>query len=205
MEDISNLKKCSKCRVVKPMEEFHNSSRARDGKQSKCKECFKKINKEFREKNPKYYWGSENSYFVERYEEIRLYSDAYNKANKNITIYTIDTPEGLYVGATKRLINLKIAFHRNNLLMAFENRRTNCDIKVLNDILIKYPIEEGYERINNAKIIFQGEGDREHMRMKSKQYIQYYNDKGLKVINILFNEKISRKKVIKKVWKYQRL
>lgn len=204
MNDLSNLKKCNKCKLVKPMEEFHNAKKNRDGKQDKCKECFKIINKEFREKNPKYYWGTEDSYFVQRYDEIREYCDEYSKGNKKITIYTIDTPDGIYVGSTKRRFNLKLAFHRNNLLMAFENRRNHSDIKCLNDVLIKHPIEEGYERINNAKIIYEGDGDNEQRARKQRQYIQYFNDQGLKVININYNEKVSRKKIIKKVWKYTR-
>jgi hypothetical protein len=204
MEDLSNLKKCSKCKVVKPIEEYHKSNREKDGKQNKCKECFKLINKQFREKNPKYYWGSEDSYFVQRYEETRKYTDEYAKGNKTNIVYIIETPEGIYVGSTKRLFNLKKAFHKNSLLMAKENRRNNSDIKCLNDVLVKYPIEEGYKMINDSKIVYEGDGDREDLRIKTRQYVQYFNDKGFKILNIIYNEKVSRKKVVKKVWKYQR-
>lgn len=202
---MENDKMCGKCRKVKPIEMFHKCSTTRDGVQTKCKECVSNLNKLFREKNPKYYWGSEDSYFVQRYEETRKYTDEYSKGNKENTVYTIETPDGIYVGSTKRLFHIKLAFHRNNLLMAFENRRNKSDIKCLNDVLVKYPIEEGRKMINNAKIVYQGDGDREDLRIKTRQYIQYFNDKGLKVININLNEKVSRKKVVKKVWKYQRV
>lgn len=37
----ANGKECRGCTTYKPYEEFHNSSRAKDGKQVNCKECQK--------------------------------------------------------------------------------------------------------------------------------------------------------------------
>lgn len=34
-------KKCSKCEEVKPLDGFHNRKASVDGKQSRCKECYK--------------------------------------------------------------------------------------------------------------------------------------------------------------------
>ena len=38
---VEEAKACSTCRVEKPLTEYHRSLRAADGRQWKCKECFK--------------------------------------------------------------------------------------------------------------------------------------------------------------------
>ena len=34
-----NTKTCTKCHTTKPLNDYHNDKRAKDGKQSRCKEC----------------------------------------------------------------------------------------------------------------------------------------------------------------------
>jgi len=48
-------KKCIKCGVVKPLEEFYKHPEMSDGYTNKCKECTKKENKENRCKKIEYY------------------------------------------------------------------------------------------------------------------------------------------------------
>lgn len=38
----TTTKICTKCKIVKPLDEFHNSKKGRQGKTSYCKECHKK-------------------------------------------------------------------------------------------------------------------------------------------------------------------
>lgn len=38
------MKTCSKCKVSLPLDSFHNSKSAKDGKQHRCKECTRTIN-----------------------------------------------------------------------------------------------------------------------------------------------------------------
>lgn len=45
------VKSCSCCSVEKPLEEFHNSSRSSDGKQSQCKNCARIASNEWRRRN----------------------------------------------------------------------------------------------------------------------------------------------------------
>lgn len=39
-------KKCNGCKIVKPLSEFHNRTASRDGKDSQCKECRSRTNKD---------------------------------------------------------------------------------------------------------------------------------------------------------------
>jgi len=49
------MKKCSQCDLLKPLNDFYNESRVKDGKQARCKICHKKITETYRKDNPKIY------------------------------------------------------------------------------------------------------------------------------------------------------
>lgn len=64
LNSTTNLKRCSKCNEVKPLDQFENKKRSKDGKSSQCKTCIhvadalyrqqdhvKKYNAEYRERN----------------------------------------------------------------------------------------------------------------------------------------------------------
>jgi len=42
------MKKCAKCKEVKPLEEFHNNKNMKQGKTSYCKKCGNKFTKKYR-------------------------------------------------------------------------------------------------------------------------------------------------------------
>lgn len=60
------MKKCSKCKTEKPLEEFHKRKASKDGYRHDCKECSKVTLKTWRKANPerdrerKRKWASEN-------------------------------------------------------------------------------------------------------------------------------------------------
>jgi len=56
-----NLKKCSKCKIEKPLTDFFNSSRYKDGKYCSCKECQKNTTILSIIKK----WGTLNNYYSE--------------------------------------------------------------------------------------------------------------------------------------------
>ena len=60
-------KKCSKCDVVKQLDEFHREKNSKDGRQSYCKECRKEYSKQYRQDNK---------------EEINEYNKQYREDNK---------------------------------------------------------------------------------------------------------------------------
>jgi len=49
------MKKCSQCDVLKPLADFYNESRVKDGKQARCKTCHKKITEAYRKDNLEIY------------------------------------------------------------------------------------------------------------------------------------------------------
>jgi len=54
------MKKCSKCGVVRPLEQFGRQIHTRDGKTAHCRECIRKKSKSDRDKIKE-----ENKYFIE--------------------------------------------------------------------------------------------------------------------------------------------
>jgi hypothetical protein len=49
------MKKCSQCNLLKPLDDFYNESRVKDGKQARCKTCHKKITGAYQKDNPEIY------------------------------------------------------------------------------------------------------------------------------------------------------
>lgn len=197
-------KKCSQCRKVKTTDQFYKSKREKDGYQIYCKDCSKENNKIFRMKNPNYYWGTEDSYFVKNYDETMQYAKEYGRANKSLKIYVIETPEGIYIGGTRRHYHTKMTFHKNNLKNFIDKTYDSNNIICLNEVLVKYSIEEAHKMIDNAKIVFEKENpEPDDLSIKRRQYIQHYVDKGYKVLNLQTNPTVLRKK--KMVWKYERI
>lgn len=48
---MKESKACSKCKIVKPMTEFHNKTKSKDGKVSSCKICRQEFKRNWRRKN----------------------------------------------------------------------------------------------------------------------------------------------------------
>ena len=69
---------CGKCSQSKSPDEFYKCSRRKTLKQANCKECSKKTNKEFRNNNPDYYWGTDLSYFKRNYARTMKYHSDYH-------------------------------------------------------------------------------------------------------------------------------
>lgn len=78
------MKHCSKCDTTKPLTEFHNHKRSKDGKYYACKDCKKKDDKSSYERN----WGSRRrrakEYYSENKEKIRKAQKKYKEENKDI-------------------------------------------------------------------------------------------------------------------------
>ena len=64
------VKKCTKCGLVKPLDEFYIKNSSKDHHTYKCKECFAKYSKEYHQKNKELCrirlqkWRAENSEYV---------------------------------------------------------------------------------------------------------------------------------------------
>lgn len=62
------LKECHKCKRFLPKSEFHKDRTMSDGLCSKCKECVKESNKQYRNAHKKY-WRDYNKQYYERTKE----------------------------------------------------------------------------------------------------------------------------------------
>jgi len=71
-------KTCSKCHKTKPLDEFHNDKKAKDGRASHCKICVKKYYQEHQEELKEY----EIKYRKEHREERKEYKRKYRQKNK---------------------------------------------------------------------------------------------------------------------------
>jgi hypothetical protein len=73
-------KVCTKCKIEKPIDEFHNDKRRKDGKYTWCKECNNKLSIEWLIKNPNH----AREYYVEHRDALVEYSKKYREENKEL-------------------------------------------------------------------------------------------------------------------------
>ena len=79
------MKKCTKCNVDKPLNEFYKHKTHKDGLKHKCKECLKKFQKNYRQKNKdkireySKQWKKDNPEYQKQWSKK---NKTYNKVNK---------------------------------------------------------------------------------------------------------------------------
>ena len=78
-------KVCAKCGEWKTLEEYHKNKKTKDGRGTYCKECQKKYQKQWREKNPKYHNSEQQRQYRENNKErIKEYHKQYHDKNSNV-------------------------------------------------------------------------------------------------------------------------
>ena len=159
-------KQCNQCGKSKPLSEYHKKTASKDGKQDKCKACFKIVNKNFRETKPKYQvdWQRKNAkYWCD-------YMCGWKRADKNGLIYKITAPDGMiYVGQTKTRLGVRFAYHKAHYKGRYQK------MPGLHASFDKWGIENHkFELLKDF-----GNIDRKELLKKEKEYIQYYKGLGL--------------------------
>ena len=96
MSKSEKKKVCSKCKIEKPLSEFHNSKSAKDGKKGACKVCRtreaidyqnknkekrKEYKKEYYQKNKEYVKAKVNQYRIDNNEIIKKRKKKYREEN----------------------------------------------------------------------------------------------------------------------------
>jgi DNA mismatch repair ATPase MutL len=87
------MKTCTKCKIEKPLNEFHNKKSSKDGKNSRCKKCRNESNREYskfnsnkikkkREENKEYYSEYSKRYYENNKEKIKKKSKKWQSENK---------------------------------------------------------------------------------------------------------------------------
>lgn len=73
------MKKCTICKQNKPLSEYHNMTRAKDGKRSQCKICHIEANRKFRKQNKEHCIEINKKYYAKNKEQIlRRSREAYS-------------------------------------------------------------------------------------------------------------------------------
>jgi hypothetical protein len=180
-----NEKYCHQCRSYKKLTEFYKSASTNDGLQCRCKVCSNVNNKKFRDKNPTYYWGTEDSYFMKHYKEEMDYLRRWGKADKNCLIYQLEVDGRIYIGSTKRTKkqicnSLKQDYNR----MQKDPSIWRTPIQAAFDHLSK---DELYNLVDSMTILMDFDGNRRQMRDEMVKIITQLKMDGKDIINKRIN------------------
>lgn len=75
------MKECTKCRIVKPLVNYHNSKKTADGKKHYCKSCSSVESKAWRDANPERFKANRKRWKKENPEKVRAYARLAHLAN----------------------------------------------------------------------------------------------------------------------------
>ena len=164
-------KHCNDCGKTKPTSEFHKKTASKDGLQCKCKTCFKKINKNFRETNPQYQLDWQRQH-PQRHVEI---VGKFRKADKSSKVYYLKAPSGMYyIGMTNMHIAVRLIEHKAKF-NAWMNGKKTTQHPNLFESFKKWGIDN-----HQVGILFESEDmDRKALRQIEKAFIKSFKDLGI--------------------------
>lgn len=175
-------KQCKQCKEVKPVADYYKNKTTKDGLQRYCKVCCNINSKKFRENRPDYYWGKDG-YFTTRYKETIQYQMEMSKANKSSKIYMIETPDGIYIGSTKRFTYLRMNTHMTDYL-AGQRGNSKVKLPLLHASFNKHTIDEVKQFLKEVKILEEFEGDKYETHRKESYWMEYYRRMGFTLLNV---------------------
>jgi hypothetical protein len=179
---MEQTKQCLQCKETKPVADYYKNKTNKDGLQRYCKICCNINSKKFRERRPDYYWGA-NGYFTNRYNEVIQYQLDMSRADKSSKIYMIETPDGIYIGSTKRHLYNRTNTHMSDYLAG---QRGNCKVKLplLHASFKKYTLDEVRQFLKETKVLEEFEGDRYDTKRKESFWMEYYKRLGFTLLNV---------------------
>lgn len=136
---MEDLKKCSKCGEILPVEEFSKNKATKDGLQNKCKKCSKKYyqenkenfneyRKKYQQENKEQIKERQKKYKQENKEKIKEYNKEYNKK------YYQENKEyhkEWYKTNNKRIKEIKKEWFQNNKERINKKRKKRRNVDVL--------------------------------------------------------------------------
>lgn len=175
-------KLCPQCETTKSVADFYKNKSKKDGLQRCCKTCCNINSKKFRDINPEYYWGNDG-YFTKDKEKFLKYSRDISRADKSSKIYSIETPDGIYIGSTKRMLYKRMGTHLTDYRAGKKDKSRYC-IPLLHGSFNKYSIDEVKEFLKNVKLIEEFDGNILETRRKESYWMEYHKQMGFTLLNI---------------------
>lgn len=80
--NLVEVKECTKCKNVLPLDEYHNDQTKKSGKQAMCKACKNQKNREYQQANRERIRKRRKQYEKENVERIREVKRKYREENK---------------------------------------------------------------------------------------------------------------------------
>lgn len=77
-------KRCTRCKEIKPLEDFYNNKRSKDGLTYRCAECTKEVRREQYWEDPEKYKEQSAKYYEENREEHIARSTRWKKKNPEL-------------------------------------------------------------------------------------------------------------------------
>jgi ribosomal protein S27AE len=72
------MKTCTKCKEYKPLKDFYNRTRSKDGKAYQCKECESKDAKLWRDKNKDRHHTNYNKWYLDNFKRVSEYKKSHS-------------------------------------------------------------------------------------------------------------------------------
>jgi len=175
---------CNQCGVTKSEKEFYKCKARPTGLQAKCKECCKQDGLKFRNENPQYYTGNDTSYFVKNREQWNSYLKQFLKCDKPATIYSIETPHGLYIGCTHGYLWNRMKVHRRDY-RRHQKGLPGSRIPLLHNAWDKMGGEEWLKTLLDVRVIeeFPKDITQSQLLTLEKQYIKKFESQGITLLN----------------------
>lgn len=159
-------KRCSKCKEIKPLNDFHKDNRSKDGHQSKCKDC----KKQYHLQNKKLKSKKDKERYQEKKEEIKKRTNQYYHENIDI----IRERRKIYYHKNADDIKKKVKEWREENIDYVKNRKHNKYEENKNEILEK---QKEYYNNNREKILQRGSEYRKNNKIKIKNQKKVFHQK----------------------------
>jgi hypothetical protein len=179
---MEQTKHCPQCGQDKKLSEYYKNKTSKDGFQRCCKVCCNINSKKFREDRPEYYWG-EGGYFRKRYKETIQYQLDMSRADKSSKIYMIETPDGVYIGSTKRFLYNRTNTHMSDYLSG-KRGLLKVKLPLLHASFSKYTLDEVRKFLKDTKVLEEFDGDRYETKRKESYWMEYYKRLGFTLLNV---------------------
>ena len=80
--DLKQMKRCSRCREIKPLSEFNKNKSKKSGYHYTCKNCMHIYQKRWAEKNKERIKNKNRLWYEKNKEKAKIFSKAYNEEHK---------------------------------------------------------------------------------------------------------------------------